>query len=106
MNPPFSRRWSASIVLGSILSIALLAQTLPPQGAQEKPTFTVQIDLVTADAIVRDGKGQFVPDLTKDDFEVYEDGVRQDLATMTLVHGGRVTNVLALPPPQFRFVLG
>ena len=99
MNPTFSRHWSASIVLGSMLGICLLRAQAPPHGAQEKPTFTVQVDLVTADAIVRDAKGQFVPDLTKDDFEVYEDGVRQDLATMTLVHGGRVTNVLALPPP-------
>jgi VWFA-related protein len=106
MNPTFSRHWSASIVLGSMLGICLLRAQAPPQGAQEKPTFTVQIDLVTADAIVRDAKGQFVPDLTKDDFELYEDSVRQDLATMTLVHGGRVTNVLALPPrPQVEGLL-
>ena len=48
---------------------------------------------------MRDEKGNFVPDLKKDEFEVYEDGVKQDISSMTVVTGGRVTNVLAPPPP-------
>ena len=62
-------------------------------------TFSVQIDLVTTDVIARDRSGNFIPDLTKNDFEIYEDGVKQDIVSMTLSHGGRVTNVLAPPPP-------
>src|SRR5437870_6008645 len=73
-------------------------QAAPPQ-PQEKPTFTVRIDLVTNDVIVRDEKGNFVPDLRKDEFEIFEDGVKQDIASMTVVTGGRVTNLLAPPPP-------
>src|SRR5207248_6409690 len=61
--------------------------------------FKVQVDLVTNDVIVRDEKGNFIPDLKKEDFEVFEDGVKQDIASMTVVTGGRVTNVLAPPPP-------
>lgn len=68
----------------------------PPQG---QPTFRVQIDLVTTDVIVRDGNGQFVADLTKDDFEIYEDGVPQEIASLDLVHGGRTFNLEAPPPP-------
>src|SRR5471032_2567843 len=82
------------------------AQTLPqtpavPNSAttQERPTFKVQVDLVTNDIIVRDEKGNFIPDLKKEDFEIYEDGVKQDITSMTVVTGGRVTNVLAAPPP-------
>jgi VWFA-related protein len=67
--------------------------------ASEKPSFSVQIDLVTADAIPRDGNGNFVSDLTKSDFEIYEDGVKQDIVSMTLSRGGRITNLLAPPPP-------
>ena len=44
--------------------------------AQDKPTFRVQVDLVTNDVIVRDEKGNFIPDLKKDEFEIYEDGVQ------------------------------
>jgi VWFA-related protein len=72
-----------------------VAQSPEPQ----TPTFSVQIDLVTTDVIARDRTGNFIPDLTKNDFEIYEDGVKQDIVSMTLSHGGRVTNVLAPPPP-------
>jgi VWFA-related protein len=76
----------------------------PPAGAapgqdQSKPTFRMAIDVVSTDVIARDNNGQFVADLNKDDFEIYEDGVRQEIATFTLVHGGRVINQLLPPPP-------
>jgi VWFA-related protein len=51
------------------------------------------------DVIVKDENGRFVPDLTKDDFEIFEDDVKQDIASMTVVTGGRATNVLEAPPP-------
>ncbi|HUU35088.1 MAG TPA: hypothetical protein VMW48_13580, partial [Vicinamibacterales bacterium] len=70
----------------------------PPTGSPDQP-FRVSIDLVTTDVIVRDGNDTFIADLTKDDFEVYEDGVKQTMASMTLVHGGRVLNLQAAPPP-------
>src|ERR1700682_4913528 len=89
------------------LTAALSAQqqagkpaTAAPSGApQERPTFKVQVDLVTNDIIVRDERGNFIPDLKKDEFEIFEDGVKQDISSMTVVTGGRVTNVLAPPPP-------
>src|ERR1700676_3231756 len=98
--------WSTALLFG--LTAALSAQAPAPRpGVQvpipekstEKPTFSLQIDLVTTDVIARDANGNFVPDLTKDDFDIYEDGVKQDIVSMTLSHGGRVTNVLAPPPP-------
>ena len=100
-----------SIGLSAALLAGLSAQTpapapaTPPEAAQaapqqsDNPTFRVAIDLVTNDVIVRDQKGQFVPDLKRDEFEIYEDGVKQDISSMTVVTGGRVTNLLAPPPP-------
>jgi len=64
-----------------------------------QPHFVTRVDLVSADVITRDNNGQFVADLKKEDFEVWEDGVKQDLISFTLVHGGRVYNVAAPPPP-------
>src|SRR5881227_1025293 len=98
-----------SVVGSGVLLVALMAapsaQTPAPQqqaapAAQDKqPTFKVTVDLVTNDIIVRDEKGNFMPDLKKDEFEIYEDGVKQDITSMTVVTGGRVTNLLAPPPP-------
>jgi VWFA-related protein len=100
-----------AIVLG-VCSVTLAAQTAapppppaqgqapaPPADQEGQPTFRVAIDLVTTDVIARDDSGQFVADLKKDEFEIYEDGVKQDIATFTLVHGGRVLNQLLPPPP-------
>ncbi|MGE5816044.1 MAG: hypothetical protein ACM36C_16260, partial [Acidobacteriota bacterium] len=98
---------AAAALLGSVV---LAAQSAPSQSApgqtpqgkpvatEQQPTFRARVDLVTSDVIVRDGNGQFISDLKKDEFEVYEDGVRQDIVSMVLVHGGRTFNV-ALPPP-------
>ena len=87
------------LILGASLAAQQPAPARPDGAVQEKPTFKVQVDLVTNDVIVRDEKGNFIPDLKKEDFEVFEDGVKQDIASMTVVTGGRVTNVLAPPPP-------
>jgi VWFA-related protein len=73
-------------------------QPAPPREGQ--PTFRVAVDLVTTDVIVRDEKtGQFDAKLSRDDFEIFEDGVKQDIASLVLIHGGRAFNMQAPPPP-------
>jgi VWFA-related protein len=98
------------LATGAITSHALFAQApaqapptqapegtvLAPQG--QTPTFRVNTDLVSMDVIVRDSKGQFVADLKPSDFDVYEDGVKQEIASFVLSHGGRTYNQKA--PPQ------
>ena len=69
----------------------------PGQATPPTPTFRVGIDLVTNDIVVRDEKGNFVPDLRPEDIEVYEDGVKQELSSMTVVTGGRVYNPMTAP---------
>ena len=71
----------------------------PTEEEAQRPTFRMAIDLITTDVIVRDGNGQFVADLTKEEFEVYEDDVQQEVASLQLVHGGRTFNLQAPPPP-------
>ncbi|MGE0815622.1 MAG: VWA domain-containing protein [Vicinamibacterales bacterium] len=96
----------AGLALGTLLaSSAALEAQQPAAGQQQgRPpgpdnVFRASVDLVTTDLIARDERDQFVADLTKDDIEIYEDGVKQELASMTLVHGGRVLNLQAPPPP-------
>jgi VWFA-related protein len=53
--------------------------------------------MVTTDVITRDSSGQFVSDLKPEEFEVYEDGVKQEVAQLLLFHGGRQYSPLAAP---------
>lgn len=70
-----------------------------PSPADQRPMFRASVDLVTTDVIVRDARGQFVADLTENDFEIYEDDVPQQIVSFVLVHGGRLFNQMAPPPP-------
>ena len=88
----------AGLALGAAIFLpAVSAQQAPRQ--QTPADFRLAVDLVTTDVIARDARDQFVADLTKDEIEIFEDGVKQELASMTLVHGGRVLNLQAPPPP-------
>ncbi|HXD20522.1 MAG TPA: VWA domain-containing protein [Vicinamibacterales bacterium] len=74
-------------------------QPQPAQPQGQLPVFRGVADLVTTDVIVRDSKtDQFMADLKPTDFDIMEDGVKQELASMVLIHGGRAYNTLAPPP--------
>lgn len=64
-------------------------------------------DIVSTDVIVRDNKGVFISDLKRNDFDVYEDGVKQELVSFVLTHGGRVYNTepTAAPPTMEGIIL-
>jgi VWFA-related protein len=49
-------------------------------------------DVISTDIVVRDNRGRFIADLKDKDFELYEDGIKQDVVSFVLVHGGRVFN--------------
>jgi VWFA-related protein len=79
----------------------------PPAGSQappvreivapQQPTFKISADLVTTDVIPRDSRGQFVSDLKPSEFELFEDGVKQDVVQILMFHGGRQFSPLAAP---------
>ena len=65
---------TAFILLASLASSA--QQAPPPKPAPEQPpiTFKVEVNYVEIDAIVTDEQGNFVRNLTKDDFQVARAG--------------------------------
>ena len=81
-----------------LLAAGLQAAGQAAPQAPQQPTFRVNVDLVTTDVIVRDSKEQFVSDLKPTEFEVFEDGVKQEIVSVVLTHGGRVFNVQSPPP--------
>jgi VWFA-related protein len=100
-----NRFWSFTIFVGVTAALAAqtpATQTPPAQTPAQQPTFRVQIELVSTDVTVKDERGLFVDDLRQDEFEVYEDGVKQTIVSMNMSHGGRISNVLAPPPPPPR----
>ena len=77
------RTWLALLVL--LLSVEALfcpfaSGQQPSKTVQEAPAIKVEVALVSLTATVVDRNGRPVPDLTKDDFVIYEDGVPQEIA--------------------------
>jgi len=62
----------------------LMAQNPAPSQRQDEPKIRIGTAEVTLDVVVRDKKGRPVKDLTAPDFEVYEDGVRQQVESFRL----------------------
>ena len=57
----------------------------PETPQDQQPTFRTGINFVRVDAIVTDRQGNPVPDLTADDFEVFEDGKPQTIESLRFI---------------------
>ena len=74
--------------LATLFAVAVLLAALAvagsPYPAQDAPNrFSVDVSAVALDVVVTDQKGRFVKGLEKEDFEVLEDGVPQELSYFT-----------------------
>ena len=77
--------WAGSFTTAVVVAACLDAsagQTVPAPG---QPTFRTTVDVIEVAVSVTGENGQPVPDLTADDFEVYEDGRRQPVVAFTRV---------------------
>jgi Ca-activated chloride channel homolog len=80
----FRFRWLAAAAAAAAATLTVGAAQAPqtPAPAQppdrQAPSFRVGVDLVSLNVTVTDG-GRYVTDLTVDDFNVFEDGVKQDV---------------------------
>src|SRR5690349_10188356 len=78
-----------------LAAAAALAVSVNAQQPQQQPasaqqgapavTFQAEVTYVDVDASVTDAQGNFVNNLTKDDFEILEDGKPQKIETFSLV---------------------
>jgi len=85
-------------VLRILLCLCLLAGAVSAQ----QPVFRSRTQHVAIDVVVTDSRDRPVTDLTKDDFEVRENGTRQTIADFTFVSiplANRVVDVDAAPGP-------
>ena len=55
------------------------APATPPAASPQQPSFRAGVELVSLNVTVTDQTQKYVVDLSQDDFQVYEDGVKQDV---------------------------
>ena len=98
-------RQATTILLALVLTAAL--GHAQDQGGRQSPTFKTDVNLVEVHAVVTDERGEFVRDLTRDDFEIYESGKLQrpsifHLVDVPTVEPGRAKAIHALVDPDVR----
>ncbi|HUL35555.1 MAG TPA: VWA domain-containing protein [Candidatus Eisenbacteria bacterium] len=95
-------RLYVSWALGGLLACAAGAQTATNSKAQSIPTIKVRTQLVLIPAEVTDSKGSRVSDMKKDDFAVFENGKRQEIALFEhVVTKAEVTKPTLPRPGEF-----
>jgi Ca-activated chloride channel homolog len=75
-------RASFAIVLALVVATARDGVSAAPQTSQppaQPPSFRAGVDIVSLNVIVTEGGGRYVTDLEATDFNVFEDGVKQDV---------------------------
>src|SRR5215472_2908947 len=80
------RRVLATLIAIPLLVLPLRSQT-PQKPEQNVPEDVIRVttELVRTDVVVTDKNDQVIKDLTLDDFELYENGKKQDLKFMEYV---------------------
>jgi VWFA-related protein len=82
----------ACVTLAGVLGTSLTQSSITTHAQQQRPvdqqspdTIVISKDEVPFDVVVKDKKGHVVRDLTASDFEVYEDGVKQEINSFKFV---------------------
>jgi VWFA-related protein len=80
-------RVAAVTLVVALLGLPVLSgQTSATQQAgPQTPTFRVSVDYVEVDVLVTDSQGNYIRDLKKEDFQVFEDGKPQTLSNFVSV---------------------
>jgi len=94
---PVKKAISLLVLLGAA---TLTAQTAAPPKPRPTPrseeavppvSESARVDITNVDVVVTDSKGNRVPDLTKEDFQIQQDGVPQPVTNFYAVNGTHVT---------------
>jgi VWFA-related protein len=78
-----------AIFVGLLITLGFSARIQSQTAGQEQKPEAVKIRSteVLVDAVVIDRKNRLVPDLTAEDFEIYEDGVLQEVSSFRVIRG-------------------
>jgi VWFA-related protein len=84
---------AAAAVLAAVVPVLALDAATPTPAPTPRPgplVRNVDVTVTNLDVVVTDSKGNRIKGLTKEDFEVFEDGMLQPLTNFFAVDGGKV----------------
>jgi VWFA-related protein len=100
-----SSRFTSVVLIAALtagpLAAQQAAQPKSPQPQPEMPKLTENIDVrvIGVDVVVTDKKGNAVTGLTKDDFQIFENGIEKPISNFSEIEGKSVTQAVKVPVP-------
>ncbi|HWQ00189.1 MAG TPA: VWA domain-containing protein [Vicinamibacterales bacterium] len=89
---------SRALIVAFVGLLATAPRAQPPARPDQAPPIAVTTTAVMVDVVVRDGRGRPVTDLTAEEFELFEDGVPQRIASFQLVSRGIGFSIVPAAP--------
>lgn len=82
-----------ALVLAAAIALPAIAQRTPAEPELPRLVENIDIRIIDFDVVVTDRRGNFVPGLKKEDFEILENGVPKTITNFYEVEGPRAKNV-------------
>src|SRR5258708_3216260 len=92
-----------AVVVSVALAFPLWSQEKPKEATATQPTFfseTIEVRVINVDVVVTDKKGQPVSGLTRNDFDLFENGVKQEITNFIELSGPPLQRAAAAPTAQ------
>lgn len=88
------------LVWCSLITVPAQTPTLTPSSDNENDVVRISTTLIQIDATVTDKKGKIVKDLKPEDFEVYENGKKQNISTFSFVNTKTESDIAQSAEPK------
>ncbi len=93
------KKLACSVAAVMLSATALLAQQTQPSSSElPKLTESIEVRVINVDVVVTDKRGNPIRGLTKDDFELYENGAPKPISNFYEVEGPKTVNQTAAEP--------
>jgi VWFA-related protein len=94
-------RATAAILITAITTTPLFAQqaAAPPSGTTTQYVEHIDVRVIGVDVVVTDKKGNSITGLTKDDFQIFENGLEKPISNFYVIEGKPATQAIAVPAP-------
>lgn len=84
-----------ALIVAAAVALPLAAQRKPAEPEQPKLVESIDVRVIDVDVIVTDRRGNFVPGLKKEDFEILENGVPKAISNFYEVQGTNAKGLIA-----------
>lgn len=87
-----------ALLLATVVAVPLAAQKKKQEPETPRLVENIDVRIINVDVVVTDKRGNFVPNLTADDFTILENGVEKPISNFFEVQGSVAKNVVGETP--------